>query len=68
MLMVPNPLIACPRCGSEFVVIAEEKVYCLRCRLIFSLSVSNRISPENILADDELEGIAEIITSMKSND
>lgn len=59
-------LFYCPHCGSTYLVISEKKLYCLRCRLTFSRTIVEKIAPENILTDEELEAITNSLTSLKT--
>ena len=66
--MVSNPIIYCPHCGGSFLVISDTKLYCLRCRLMFTRKLLEKIAPENILADEDLEEIVDVLASMAPNE
>ena len=49
----------CPRCQSEAVIVYDNSIECTDCGLTFSIeSIESDIDDENILAEEELQGIA----------
>jgi hypothetical protein len=62
--MATPSLYHCPQCGGSFLVITEEKIYCMECRLTFNRSILDKICEENIHAEEELKNISEVFTSM----
>jgi hypothetical protein len=59
-----TPLFSCPHCGGSFLVISEWKAYCLSCRLSFNRKLLEKIAPENVLSDEELEAITKSLAAM----
>jgi protein-arginine kinase activator protein McsA len=59
-------LFYCPHCGSTFLIISEKKLYCLCCRLTFSRTIIEKIAPETLLTDEELEAITNSLASLKT--
>jgi ribosomal protein S27AE len=66
--MISKSVYICPRCGSAFLVISEQKFYCLRCRLIYNYKNDNEDSPNYMLSEEDLNVITKTLSSMKSNE
>ncbi len=50
----------CPRCKSENVYVFETHIECAECGSSFSIeSIESNIDEENILAEEELDAIAD---------
>ena len=50
----------CPRCQSEEVIVYDDHIECLQCGLDFSIeTMESDIEEENILAEEELQGVAD---------
>jgi len=50
----------CPRCKSENVYVFENHIDCTECGSSFSIeSIESNIDEENILAEEELDAIAD---------
>lgn len=43
----------CPQCGGSFLLITEQKLYCLNCRLIFNRKILNTINSNTSLTEEE---------------
>ncbi|MEJ2293838.1 MAG: hypothetical protein P8Y23_03640 [Candidatus Lokiarchaeota archaeon] len=48
-----NVTLYCPQCGGSFLLITEQKMYCLNCRLIFNRKVLNNLLPDESLPKGE---------------
>ena len=54
------PEYHCPRCKSENVSVFETYIECAECESSFSIeSIESNIDEENILAEEELDAIAD---------
>ena len=50
----------CPRCQSFQVKEKENSLYCYRCQLTFDKNLLKLLKDEDILANEELEGILNV--------
>lgn len=62
--MVRTPIYSCPHCGGYFLVITDRKLYCMTCRLTFNREILDKITPENVLSEQELDGVVKVLTTM----
>jgi uncharacterized Zn finger protein (UPF0148 family) len=53
-------LYYCPHCGSSYILISKYNIYCPICGLSYSKKQIENIIRENLLANEELEGIMHI--------
>jgi hypothetical protein len=51
----------CPRCQSFQVIVNATEVFCFNCRLTFDKKFLQLLDDEDILANEELEGIIDIL-------
>lgn len=60
-------LYYCPHCGSSYILISKYNIYCPLCGLSYSKKQIENISKENLLANEELEGIMHIFKTFSKN-
>ena len=66
--MTRTPIYSCPHCGGYFLVISDSKLYCMDCRLSFNRAILDKITPENILSEQEVEDVVKVLTTMFNNE
>lgn len=66
--MVRTPIYSCPNCRGYFLVITDRKIYCMNCRLTFNRAIVDKITPENVLSEQEVEGVVKVLTTMFNNE
>ncbi len=57
----------CPRCQSFQVKEHNKSVFCFSCKLTFDKKFLNILEDEDILANEELEGIVDVFTEDKDD-
>lgn len=57
----------CPQCGSPYILISKFNIYCPLCGLSYNKKQIDRISEDNLLTKDELEGIIDVLKTMNKN-
>jgi len=64
--MVPT-YYHCPRCQSFEVKVHKTNVFCSSCKLTFDKKFLKILEDEDILANEELEGIVDVFTEDKDD-
>jgi len=57
-------LYYCPRCGSPYILISKYNIYCSLCGLSYNKKQIEKMNDENILANEEIEGIFDIFKTL----
>ena len=65
--MSSTNLYYCPQCGNPYILISKFNIYCPLCGLSYSKKQIEGLSKDNVLANEELEGILEIFKTMSKN-
>jgi len=65
--MSSNNLSYCPQCGNPYILISKLNIYCPSCGLSYSKKQIESLGEDNILANEELEGIIKIFEKMGKN-
>jgi len=63
-----SPHYHCPRCQSFQVKEHKNIIFCPRCELTFDKTFLRTLHDEDILANEELEGIVDVFTDIAAED
>lgn len=62
-----SSLYYCPQCGSPYILISKLNIYCPLCGLSYNKKQIKSLNEENLLANEELEGIVDVFKRMSKN-